>query len=86
MRAFFAGIVAIVLSAVTTGLAFVPNIGLYMLISSIILEIAALAFLSAQKKKEDFKGVFFATIIAYALLAASAGIFIGGMVFSFLVK
>lgn len=70
-----------VLAAVFYGLAFSP-IKIYGLIASVLLELAALAFAGSQKKVKPSPALTAATIIAYALLAASAATFIAGMVFS----
>lgn len=70
-----------VLAAVFYGLAFSP-IKIYGLIASVLLELAALAFAGSQKKVRPSPALTAATVIAYALLAASAATFIAGMVFS----
>lgn len=78
---FYIAIALIIVNAVTLGLSFLPNIGVYMLITSVTEELCALAFLSAQKKRYNFKGVFIATLVTYILLAASLILFVGGLVY-----
>lgn len=68
--------------AVLFGLAFVPQLGIYALISSILSGIAALSFASAQRKRNDFKGVKYVRIAAYAVLAAAVLFFAGGLIYS----
>ena len=79
---FFIAIGALALAAVALGLAFLPPLGVYSLIASVLLELTALAFLNTQKKRNNFKGVFAVTVVAYALLAASVALFVGGLIFS----
>ena len=78
---FYIAIAALVLSAVALGLAFSP-LGVYSLIASVIFEITALSLLATQKKKYYFKGVLYLTVIAYSLMALSAALFIGGMIYN----
>lgn len=75
---FYLAVVCTAIAAATLGLAFSP-FGIYSLIGSVISELAALSFLSTQKKKNNFKGVFYLTVITYVLLAASIILFVGGM-------
>lgn len=63
------------------GLSFSP-LGLYALISSILLGIAALSFAIRQKKKNNFNAVIYAKTAAYVLLALSVLLFLGGLVYS----
>ncbi|MCH5146704.1 MAG: hypothetical protein J1F61_01710 [Clostridiales bacterium] len=78
---FFIAIVLLVLAAVAFGCAFIKGAGIYCLISSVLLELSALSFLSTQKKKNNFKAVFYVTVAAYVLLGLSLLLFIGGMIF-----
>lgn len=78
---FFIAIGALALAAVALGCTFIPGVGVYTLIASVLLELAALSFLSTQKKKNNFKGVFYALIAAYVLLALSLLIFAGGLIY-----
>lgn len=78
---FFIAIGALVLAAIAFGCAFIPQVGVYTLIASVLLELTALSFLSTQKKKNNFKGVFYATVAAYVLLALSVALFAGGLIY-----
>lgn len=78
---FYLGIVTCALCAVAFGLAFSP-LGIYALISSILLGIASLSFCATQKKRNDFKAVFYVKITAYVLLAVEILFFIGGLIYS----
>lgn len=78
---FYAAVAALTLSAVSLGLAFLPNYGVYFLIASIMIEISALSFLSSQKKINDFNGVKVVQIIAYVLLFLSSALFLGGFIY-----
>lgn len=83
---FYIALGALVAAAAAFGCAFIPRAGVYMLIVSILLELAALSFLSAQKKKYNFKGVRIATVAAYVLLAVSFVTFAGGLAYSAVAK
>lgn len=78
---FYIAIGALALAAVAFGLSFVPALGVYTLIASVLLEITSLSFLSAQKKKENFRALRYVTIAAYVLLAASILLFAGGLAY-----
>ena len=78
---FYAGAAACVAGAVAFGLSF-TLLGIYALISSIIIEIGALCFLRIQIKKNPFKAAFCFYVTAYVLLAAFAVFFICGIIFS----
>ena len=78
---FYIALSALVGAAAALGCAFIPAIGVYMLITSVLLELGALAFLSAQKKKNDFRGLKYLTVAAYILLALSAALFCGGLIY-----
>lgn len=78
---FFIALGLLLLAAVAFGCTFIPGVGVYTLIASVLLELSALSFLSTQKKKNNFKAVFYVTIAAYVLLALSALLFIGGLVY-----
>lgn len=78
---FFIAIGALLLAAVAFGCTFINGVGVYALIASVLLELAALSFLSTQKKKNNFKGVFYATIAAYVLLGLSVALFAGGLIY-----
>lgn len=78
---FIVGVVATVLSAVAFGLAFTV-LGIYALIGSVLFSLAALSFLNTQKKKNDFKAVFYAKIAATAVLVVCLAFFIGGIIYA----
>lgn len=75
------GIAALVLAAISFGLSF-TSWGVYFLIASVILELTSLAFLTARRKKSPSKATLILTVFAYILLAASAALFVGGLVYS----
>lgn len=79
---FYVALGALIAAAAALGCAFIPDIGVYMLIVSVLLELSALSFLSVQKKRNNFKAVRILTVVAYVLCALSAAIFIGGLVYS----
>ena len=81
---FYIAIGACVLAATAFGLSF-SFMGLYALIASIILELCALSFCVTQKKKNNFPALKFVFIAAYVLLALSALLFVGGLVYSAIV-
>ena len=81
---FYIAIVACVLSGVAFGLSF-SVLGIYALIASLVLELCALSFCVTQKKKNPFPALKFVFIAAYILLALSALLFIGGLVYSAIV-
>ena len=81
---FYIAIAACVLSGVAFGLSF-SVLGIYALIASLILELCALSFCVTQKKKNPFPALKFVFIAAYVLLALSALLFIGGLVYSAIV-
>ena len=78
---FFIAVGAVALAAAALGLSFVPALGVYSLIASVLFELAALSFLATQKKKNNFKGLFYATVATYVLLGLSILLFVGGMIY-----
>lgn len=78
---FYVAIALCVLAAVAFGLSF-SFMGIYALIASLILELAALSFCVTQKKKNKFPALKIVFIAAYVLLALSALLFIGGLIYS----
>lgn len=78
---FYLAIALSVLCAVAYGLSF-TFMGIYALISSILLGLCSLSFCTAQKKKNNFKGVFYVKICAYAILGIALLTFIGGLIYS----
>lgn len=78
---FFAALAMLVLALAAFGLSFTPHYGIYLLITSILLELSGLSFLSAQKKIFNFPAVKYLTITAYILLFLSGALFLGGIVF-----
>lgn len=70
-----------VLAAAAFGLMFTA-LGIYALIASLLLSLAALAFTGTQQKKNSFKGLIVIKVCAYAVLAAAAAVFIGGIIYS----
>lgn len=80
---FYIALGLMVLAAAAFVSAFLTGtIGVYLLIASVLMELAALSFLSTQKKKNNFKGVFYATVVAYVLLALSVLLFAGGLLYT----
>ena len=78
---FWFGVALTVVAAVAFGLTF-SILGIFALISSVVLSLAALAFLRTQKKRNNFKAVFIATVCAYVVLGISVAFFIGGLIYS----
>ena len=78
---FYISIACCVLAAVAFGLAFTV-LGVYALISSILLGLCSLAFCNAQKKKNNFKAVLYVKIGAYCVTGIAALLFIGGLIYS----
>ncbi len=78
---FYIAAALVLLSATAFGLTFTV-LGIYALISSILLGIAALAFVSAQQKKQNFKALLYVKIAAYVMLAVAVLFFIGGTIYS----
>lgn len=78
---FYIAVAACALGFAAFGLSFSP-LGVYALISSILLGIASLAFIVRQKKKENLKALIYVKIAAYVLLALALALFIGGLVYS----
>lgn len=75
---------AVIAFALTFIFSLIPatfGVGVYMLITSLILELAALSFLTTQKKKNNFKAVFYLKIVTYVFLALSGITFVGGLVY-----
>ncbi len=58
------------------------KLGIYSLIASVILSLAALAFVNVQKRKNSFGGLKYFTAAAYAVLALSIAVFVGGLIWS----
>lgn len=56
-------------------------IGVYGVIAAILCELAALAFFTTQKKKNDFKAVKYLKIISYILLGVFLAFMIGGIIY-----
>lgn len=79
---FYIALGALVAAAAAFGCAFIPRIGVYMLIAAALLELASLAFLSTQKKKHPFRGVKYLTVAAYALFGATLALFLGGAIYA----
>lgn len=78
---FYIACAACGLAVIFFGLTFSP-LGIYALISSILLGIAALAFTRAQEKKYKFGGIKYVKIAGYAVLIISVLFFIGGLIYS----
>lgn len=79
---FYIAVAACVSGFMAFALSFVPNLGVYALISSILLGLISLAFSTRQKNKQDFKGLFYVKACAYVLIAAAGAVFIGGLIYS----
>lgn len=78
---FYVAIALCVLGAVAYGLSF-TFMGIYALISSILLGIGCLSFCTAQKKKNNFKQILYVKICAYAVLGIALLTFLGGLIYS----
>ena len=78
---FYLAIALLIAGAVLFGLSFSPA-GIYALISSILCGIASLSFCVAQKKRKDLKHLIYVKIAAYVVLASSALLFTGGLIYA----
>ncbi|MDE7330436.1 MAG: hypothetical protein K2N30_05070 [Clostridia bacterium] len=78
---FYVAIALCVLSAVAYGLSF-TFMGIYALISSILLGLGSLSFCTAQKKKNNFKHLLYVKICAYVIFGIAFLTFIGGLIYS----
>lgn len=56
--------------------------GIYALIASVLLSLAALCFANVQKRKNGFKGLIYITVCAYCALGISAAVFAGGIIWA----
>lgn len=70
-----------VAAAVFFGLAFTV-LGIYALIASLLLSLAAVAFANVQKRKNNFDKLVIISICAYVVLGVTAALFIGGIIWS----
>lgn len=77
----YIAVAACALGFISLTLAFSP-LGVYALISSIVLGIAALAFTKKHKKKNNMKDLTYIEVAVYVLLVSSLAIFIGGLIYS----
>lgn len=78
---FYLSVGAAAASAVAFGLTF-TLLQLYALVSALLLALAAVAFADTQKRKNNFRGVRYASAAAYVLLILYAAFFIGGLIWS----
>lgn len=78
---FWTGVGVLAAAVVALGLMFTV-LGIYALISSVVLSIASLAFFRTQKKRNNFKAVFALTVVSYVVLAAGIALFVGGLIYS----
>lgn len=78
---FYIAVAAFCLAVVALGLTFVPVLGVYSLITSVVLELSALSLFSTQKNKQDFKALKVLTIITWVLLGISIALFVGGLIY-----
>lgn len=69
------------LASVAIGLSFTV-LGIYSLISSILLSLASLSFVNIQKRKNYFARLKIIMICAYTVLCIGGVIFIGGLIWS----
>ncbi len=69
------------LSALAIGLSFTV-LGIYSLISAVLLSLASLTFVNVQKKKNDFPKLKIINICAYTVLGICLIIFTGGIIWS----
>lgn len=58
------------------------KLGIYALIASVLLSLAALSFANVQKKKNNFRNLLFVIICAYVTLGLSVAVFAGGIIWS----
>lgn len=79
---FILGVAAAAAGACLLGLSFLRGVGVYMLISSVIACLGALAFFSAQKKRENFRLLKVFTAVTYVITAAALLLFLGGLIYS----
>ena len=83
--AFYFALGAIIISAVTFILAFIPmpvSGGVYFLIASALCSLACAAFLNAQKRHGTFAACKAVRICAYVLFAAVMLFFIGAAIYA----
>ena len=57
-------------------------LGIYSLIASVILSLAALTFVNIQKRKNDFPKLKIIKICAYIVFGIAVAVFIGGLIWS----
>lgn len=69
------------LGAVFIGLTFTV-LGIYALIASILLSLAAVAFANVQKRKNDFKQLLIIRILSHIVLCIGVILFVGGLIWS----
>ena len=81
-KAFAYVSIALTIAAIAAfGLMF-TKLGIYALISSVLLSLASLTFANVQKKKNKFKNLIFVTVCAYVALGLSVAVFAGGIIWS----
>ncbi len=56
-------------------------LGIYSLISSVLLSLASLAFVTTQKRKNNFDKLIYITVCAYIVLGVTVLSFIGGIIY-----
>jgi hypothetical protein len=80
-KAFAYVSIALTIAAIAAfGLMF-TKLGIYALISSVLLSLASLTFANVQKKN-NFKNLIFVTVCAYVALGLSVAVFAGGIIWS----
>ena len=67
--------------AAAFGLSFTV-LGIYALIAGMLFEITSITFINLQKKKQNFKWLFYIKIAAYVFLIAALIVFVGGTIWS----
>lgn len=79
---FWVSVGAFVIGAVLFGLTFVPAVGQYGVISSMVCQLIAITFLNVQKKYNYFTLCKVLRVLSYAVLIAGALVLSGAAIFA----